>query len=117
MRGGVVEDDDGGLDQAVAEVIKKEHDVRRYQALRGGEGVKIRAVVAQEAGHVDAWPAGGFQSNGLAGGLPGAGHVGNEEKAALVVVVEVEVVGLGQASQVGQVCLGLVKGLGVAFEL
>ena len=83
VTGRVVEDDNGWLGEGLAEVIKKQDDVHRFQAFGRGIGVEVRAVVAQESGHVEARPAGGFQGNRFARGLPGAGHVGNKGKCAL----------------------------------
>jgi len=66
-------------------------------------GLQVGTVVAQEPGHVHARTARGEQGHRVAGGLPGAGHVGDEAEAGLVVVVAVEVAGLGQVAQQVQV--------------
>ena len=61
--GCVVEDDDGWLGEVLAEIVEEQDDVHRFQAFARGIGVEVRAVVAQEPGHVEARPAGGFEGN------------------------------------------------------
>lgn len=117
MSGGVVEDDDGGLGELLAKVVKKEDNVLGVEALGGRISVKISAVVAQKAGHIEARPARGRQGDGFARRLPGAGHVGDEAEAGFVVIIEVAVVGLGQVQQIAQLALGTGKGFGVALGL
>ena len=79
--------------------------------------MEVRAVVAQESGHVEARPAGGFQGNRFAGGLPGAGYVGNKGKARFVVIGQVPVPGLRQVPQARQLRVGAGEGFGVALVL
>ena len=115
MGGRVVEDHHRGLGAVLAKVIEETDNIVGIQALLARVGVQVSAVVAQEPGHVHARAARGGQGHRLAGGLPGAGHVGNEGEAGFVKIVEVEVVGVSQAAQQVQLEGGRGKGQRVAL--